>query len=121
MLARDGRNFELRHRQNWPLIGLGWAAYKQNNFNGAATYLNEALVNLDRLAVEYPDDRQVSLSQVRTGVMLAMTFRDSGNPKWADARQKAGAVAKRAARSGEDAGSERIKEMLAKFDRETGK
>ncbi len=121
LLAKDPQNFELRHRQAWPGTGIGWAEYKRRNFQKAIEYLDSSITLLDKLAREYPDDQQLSLSQVRTAIMLAMALRDSGNSRWVQARRHAGDVAAAVRQEGKADGLKRIDEMLVKFDRETGK
>jgi tetratricopeptide (TPR) repeat protein len=121
LLVKDPQNFELRHRQAWPGTGIGWAEYKQRNFQKAIEHLDSSITLLDKLAHEYPDDQQLSLSQVRTAIMLAMALRDSGNSRWAQARRHAGEVAAAVRQEAKTDGLKRIDEMLVKFDRETGK
>jgi tetratricopeptide (TPR) repeat protein len=119
LLESDPRNFELRHRQAWPFTGIGWAEYKRRNYRLAENHFVRSLAKLDALAVEFPDNRQLSISQVRTGIMLAMARRDGDNPAWREARRKVGVVATFARRSATADSLKRINEMLAKFDRET--
>ncbi len=121
LLANDPGNFEFRHRQAWPITGMGWAEYKRRNYRTAEDYFVRSLVILDRLAAEFPNDRLLTLSQVRTGIMLAMARRDAGNANWREARRKVGAVAAAAKASATPDSLKRINEMLAKFDKETGK
>ncbi len=121
LLVQDPQNFELQHRMAWPATGMGWAEYKRRNYQEAVGHLARSLAMLDRLAIEFPDDHQLSQSQVRTAIMLAMAYRDSGNGSWRSIRARAGEIAMAIRRSGNNEGLERIDEMVSKFDRETGK
>jgi tetratricopeptide (TPR) repeat protein len=118
LLARDPKNFELRERQTWPMIGLGWAEYSRGNYRGALRPLRTAINRLVLLKREYPDDQTLDVVQVRALIMLAMTLSKQGNQEWIKQRSRAEDVAKNASKLGNTPNNKRIREILGKFDRE---
>jgi tetratricopeptide (TPR) repeat protein len=118
LLARDPKNFELRNRQTWPMIGLGWAEYSRGNFVSAQPPLRSAINRLEILKREYPDDQSLDVVQVRALIMLAMTLRKQGNHEWINQRNRAEDVAKNASKLGNTPNNKRLREILDKFDRE---
>lgn len=116
LLVNDPKNFELQHRQQWAVIGLGWAEYQRKNYRSAEKHLNIAVERLNYLSEEFPQDTLVKISQVRALIMLAMTCKDSANINCNIYYDLANEITKKLKRTGKTQASIRATEIVGKYD-----
>jgi hypothetical protein len=116
LVREDPKNFELRHRRLWPVIGLGWVEYQRKNYAAAERHLRGVATDLRKLNQEFPHDTLISISRVRALIMLAMTWRDAANEDWRSAYLEATQVAEMLTLSGKKEVSSSVTEIIGRFE-----
>ena len=81
LVAKDPRNFELRFRQSWPLLGMATIALDSGNSQLAAIESARVIAAINPLAIEEPRNNDVKRALARGHYSRAKAFAAFDKPK----------------------------------------
>lgn len=81
MLQREPDNFQLRQRRLWPEIGMARAELDANRLDDGLARADRTLAAYAKLAAERPDDRSLTIQQLRMAAIAADAARRAERPE----------------------------------------